>query len=69
MGKTEVSRYLQKKYPDYVSIEELQENLDMSRNSIYRAIRSLKKHDELQYSMIPSNKPKGKWKTSYRLKK
>ena len=48
MGQGDIAKILEDNYPNWLTFIDIQKRIDLSRNSIFRSLRQLKKRDEVQ---------------------
>ena len=69
MGMTEVVTVLNNNYPSYLSYSDIMERANITRRAVFRILKQLKKHDEIEYKLVPRGNNGNPWVTVYRVKK
>ncbi len=68
MGQAEVGRILERNYPKWLSYQDVMKQSTLTKDSIIRALRKMKKRPELEYKIIKGKVQRSRWSTLYRIK-
>ena len=69
MSQEQIAKILEKRYPNWISYKEIYDAIKLSRASIFRALRKLKRRNEVEIMIRCCQEINGSWQTFYRVKK
>jgi len=68
MGQDDIAKYIESKYPKWISAQKIITDMKLSRVSANRCLRSLRKRDEVEFKVLTGRKLRAGWNTFYRIK-
>lgn len=68
MGQSDIMELLKNKYPNYLSMKDILDAIKINRSNISRALKQLRKRDEIEVKIIKYNGRYSNWHTIYRIK-
>jgi DNA-binding MarR family transcriptional regulator len=68
MGIQEICDLLKEKYPEFLSARDIIEELNVTKPSVTKSLRSIRKREEVQLELVQNKKYSPVFITKYRIK-
>lgn len=68
MSQEEISEILKNNYPNWMSYEDIMRHTNLSKQSIYKSLKFMRKRNEIELKIVQGNKIGSNWKNMYRIK-
>jgi len=56
------------KYPEFIDPKVMMEELNLSKNAVFKSLKKMQKRDEVEFKIVPGTRLRAKWNTLYRMK-
>ena len=68
MGQQDIAKILRDNYPKYMSYQEILENTNISKQTLFRCLKQLRKREEIIVKIMPGDKLRSRWQMRYKIK-